>query len=637
MATSWSSVYTFTGKSTKSHGSYSATMECECGWMWKNNDDNTQLQYAIYSRARYSSANATSYGVETHAYMDHMASDNVATGVLNYGNWVADTGWCYSNWIPRTHETQYIEIWALAKGKTVSGYGAAPEDTGWFKYTDYIGPLASWTVSYDANGGSGAPAPQTKWLGETLTLQSSTPSWEGHTFNGWNTKADGTGANYAAGANYTGNEALTLYAKWTVNTYQVTFDANGGLGAPSAQPKTHGVNLTISATKPTRTNYKFLGWATSASATSAQYRTGTNNDQNVTYTTDAPITLYAVWELAYVAPRITNLRCYRCDASGTAADEGTRCYVSFTYTTDTNISSTNYATVTAKVGSNTATTLVAASAHKTGTNTYAGVLADTGLDVNSTYAVAITVTDAQNGSTTSSTVLSQAFFTLDVLAEGHGLAIGKPATTAGVLDVGMDANFDGGLTLTDPASWRTALDVDTKGKITDNGNSAKEITVQYSGAGITSATYFCVWGNYAIRAMNAANMLKNVMKGKAVLYNNASGTNGTVTLSQTAANFDHMRIYCKFQGSETDNFIFCSTDVYSPDGKRVTLMASSVNNASITCLYVHTKSVLVSGTSISVLDYGYSWFQSASATSNTVGIQYDNFMYITRVEAWNEA
>lgn len=700
MATSWSSVYTFTGKSTKSHGSYSATMECECGWMWKNNEDNTQLQYAIYSRARYSSANATGYGVETHAYMDHMASDNVATGVLNYGNWVADTDWCYSNWIPRSHETQYIEIWALAKGKTVSGYGAAPEDTGWFKYTDYIGPLASWTVSYDANGGSGAPASQTKWLGEPLPLQSSTPSWEGHTFNGWNTKADGTGNNYAAGASYTGNEALTLYAKWTVNTYQVTFDANGGTNAPAAQSKTHGVNLTITAAKPTRTNYKFLGWATSASATSAQYRTGTNNDQNVTYTTDAPITLYAVWELAYVAPRITNLRCYRCDASGTAADEGTRCYVSFTYTTDTNISSTNYATVTAKVGSNTATTLVAASAHKTGTNTYAGVLADTGLDVNSTYTVAITVTDSQNGSTTSSTVLSQAFFTMDFLQGGHGLAIGKPATTADVFEIGMRTAFPDATAL--PAasssysnfivmesfanggklaymSFSNAFKRTELQKIfsptranTTTANTPKASTGDRSLRHLLATSSMTTakpegdghiiemawdntggWGSQLYvpnsagpgwhvqyRPQNGSDTWSDwvrVQNVPVVLYDNASGTNGTVTLSQTAANFDHMRIYAKFQGSATDNFTFCSTDVYSPNGKRVTVMCAGVDNSGITCLYLHTKDVLVSGTSITVQNYGYSWFQSYWATSSTVGIQYENYMYITRVEAWNES
>lgn len=680
MATSWSSTYTFSGSSTKSHGSYNATMECEGGWEWKNNEDNTAIQYAAYARARYSSANATGYGVRTRVYIG--SELGTATGVLSYGTWVADTGWKYSSWIQRTHETQTVEIWAKAAGETVSGYGAAPEDTGWFKYTDYIGPLASWTVAYDANGGSGAPASQTKWLGETLALSSSTPSWEGRTFNGWNTKADGTGTNYAAGASYTANEGATLYAKWTKNTYQVKFDANGGTGAPSTQTKTHGTSLTISATKPTRTNYKFLGWATSASATSAQYRTGTNNDQNTAYTTDAPITLYAVWELAYTPPRITNLKCYRCDDSGTAADEGTRCYVSFTYTTDTNISSTNYATVTAKVGSNTATTLVAASAKKAGTNTYAGVLADTGLDVNSTYAVVITVSDVQGGSTTASTVLSQAFFTMDFKSGGHGVSIGKPATTVDLFDVGMATKFDKGIGAIDTrgsdhgvswmdkslgvffsnnplpsgiATWMSGIAIKgwtgdytawelvgpagssnqtTKplyvraGRPTNGWGAWRQIYDSTNKPALTDLSGTLAIGHGGTGATTAANALKNIMAGKTVLYNNTSGTTGTVTLSQTAANFDHMRIYYKSGRSSTE---YSAVDVYSPNGKIASLHMMVIDSG---YAYHYWKMATISGTSITQSS-GYGWY--GSNASAAVADESQNNVYITRVEAWNEA
>ena len=72
----------------------------------------------------------------------------------------------------------------------------------------------SYAVKYNANGGSGAPAQQTKWYGENLTLQSGVPTRAGYEFKGWNTKADGTGTNYSAGASYTGNATITLYAQW---------------------------------------------------------------------------------------------------------------------------------------------------------------------------------------------------------------------------------------------------------------------------------------------------------------------------------------------------------------------------------------------------------------------------------------
>ena len=72
-------------------------------------------------------------------------------------------------------------------------------------------------------------------------------------------------------------------------TFSVTYNANGGTGAPAAQTKTSGTALTLSSVKPTRSGYTFLGWATSSAATVAMYQPGG------TYTQDADITLYAKW------------------------------------------------------------------------------------------------------------------------------------------------------------------------------------------------------------------------------------------------------------------------------------------------------------------------------------------------------
>ena len=76
-------------------------------------------------------------------------------------------------------------------------------------------------------------------------------------------------------------------------TYTVSFDANGGSGAPSAQTKNYGTNLTLSSTVPTRNNYEFLGWATSKARADA----GTTDYQpGGTYSTEANATLYAAWK-----------------------------------------------------------------------------------------------------------------------------------------------------------------------------------------------------------------------------------------------------------------------------------------------------------------------------------------------------
>lgn len=74
---------------------------------------------------------------------------------------------------------------------------------------------ATYTVSYNANGGSGAPSSQTKYQGYSLTLSSTTPTRAGYRFDGWNTNSSGTGTNYSSGGTYTADSGATLYAKWT--------------------------------------------------------------------------------------------------------------------------------------------------------------------------------------------------------------------------------------------------------------------------------------------------------------------------------------------------------------------------------------------------------------------------------------
>lgn len=69
-------------------------------------------------------------------------------------------------------------------------------------------------VTYDANGGSNAPAAQTKEYGKDLTLSTAAPTRKGYTFMGWATSADAGKAEYQPGDTYNGDAALTLYAVW---------------------------------------------------------------------------------------------------------------------------------------------------------------------------------------------------------------------------------------------------------------------------------------------------------------------------------------------------------------------------------------------------------------------------------------
>lgn len=152
---------------------------------------------------------------------------------------------------------------------------------------------ASYTVSYDANGGTGAPASQTKWYANTLTLSTATPTKEGYDFVGWNTSSTATTSAYAPGSSYTGNAALKLYAIWS-KTITLKYDANGGSNAPASQSETvyntaTDSSFTLPTSGPTRAGYTFKGWNTDKTATTAIYNAGSS------YTFSNSATLYAVW------------------------------------------------------------------------------------------------------------------------------------------------------------------------------------------------------------------------------------------------------------------------------------------------------------------------------------------------------
>lgn len=323
---------------------------------------------------------------------------------------------------------------AQTKSITVTFTNAGPDSSATKSLSLSVSVPAwpSYAVKYNANGGSGAPSNQTKYKDVNLVLSTTKPTRTGYSFKNWNTASNGSGTTYASGGGYTGNAALTLYAQWTANTYTVKFNANGGTGAPGNQTKTYGVALTLSTTKPTRTNYNFLGWATSASATSAQYAAGGS------YTDNSAVTLYAVWELAYWKPKVTNLTISRCTSSGVADEYGTYVKVVFDWELCQLLGANNISSIVF------GRKLTTESAYVTGNLTPNGTTEGTVSQVCGTGAISpdgehniqITVTDAKGGSTVVTRTVLTAAYTIDFLAGGKGIAIGKAATEE-ALDVYM--------------------------------------------------------------------------------------------------------------------------------------------------------------------------------------------------------
>lgn len=87
-------------------------------------------------------------------------------------------------------------------------------------------PQSTFTISYNANGGSGAPSSQTKTYGTALALSSTIPTYTGYTFKGWGTSSTSTTVSYSAGSSYTTEASTTLYAVWTENVLTVNYYSN---------------------------------------------------------------------------------------------------------------------------------------------------------------------------------------------------------------------------------------------------------------------------------------------------------------------------------------------------------------------------------------------------------------------------
>lgn len=153
-------------------------------------------------------------------------------------------------------------------------------------------------VSYNANGGSGAPGSTSAAFGSTVTVSSAVPTRTGFTFVGWNEASGGGSTSYASGSTFSmPSQSITLYAQWAAVNYLLDYDANGGTGQPLTQSVAYDPsstnNAVVSATVPTRSGYDFLGWNTAANGS------GTVRASSATFAMPAAnVTLYAQWSLA---------------------------------------------------------------------------------------------------------------------------------------------------------------------------------------------------------------------------------------------------------------------------------------------------------------------------------------------------
>lgn len=133
----------------------------------------------------------------------------------------------------------------------------------------------------------------TKGYGETLSIP--TPTRDGYDFDGWvNVPLNGSITSWKNAATYTfgpiAGTTSTLTATWKEKTYTISYNSNFGSGVIASQTKSSTSSVTLKENSFSKTGYKFKHWNTKADGTGTTYNAGD------TYTTNADVTLYAIWE-----------------------------------------------------------------------------------------------------------------------------------------------------------------------------------------------------------------------------------------------------------------------------------------------------------------------------------------------------
>ena len=204
-------------------------------------------------------------------------------------------------------EGHAFQGWSVSKTSTAAEYEAG-DTVVLYENQPIVTLYAVWkemtlyTLAFDANEGTGAPASVTAWSLESvydMTVPADAPTRENHRFVGWAASSDATAADVERGGSFhmTG-PTITLYAVWEWTkemTFTLAFDAGEGTGAPQSKSGTAtapSLAFDVPSDVPTLAGYEFVGWSLSENADAADYVGG----DRIVLTSEST-TLHAVWKL----------------------------------------------------------------------------------------------------------------------------------------------------------------------------------------------------------------------------------------------------------------------------------------------------------------------------------------------------
>ena len=215
-------------------------------------------------------------------------------GTYVYGAWATISATCSTGYD--------FDYWSNNGG---SSNPFSVKVTSDLSYTAYGKPQAH-TVSYNANGGTGAPGNQTKTYGYILTLSSQEPTRTGYIFNYW----DGSdGGIYYPGSSFGTDADTIMTAHWTPITYYVSYNKNkpdrashdvSGIMTNSKHAYDNGISGNgysncLSSNQFRLKGWSLKGWNTKSNLSGENYSNG-SYIWNLTDINNATVPLYANWE-----------------------------------------------------------------------------------------------------------------------------------------------------------------------------------------------------------------------------------------------------------------------------------------------------------------------------------------------------
>lgn len=289
---------------------------------WSLSEDAAQVDYLpgqeVLSLASEDGAEIKLYAVwAANSYT--IVYDGNASGVSGVPQPQADIAFdkevALASGVP-TRSGYHFLGWSLTSGSIAAAYKPGDKvkglvaDEGREVILYAVWAANSYTIKFDANGGSDAPANIQAQYDATVYIPRSTPSRYGYNFLGWARSKTATRAEYSAGASVSRLTAssggvVTLYAVWEADRFLLKYNSNAS-GSSVAVPSSIWLSYTgsynISSSRPSRTGYYFLGWSFTANDQIA-YDPGDMADVQDLYEKSeksaGTVTLYARWEKMY--------------------------------------------------------------------------------------------------------------------------------------------------------------------------------------------------------------------------------------------------------------------------------------------------------------------------------------------------